>query len=229
MADIFRYDLRCKKIGKRIRDLRKEKGLSQDELASRLYELTPNDKKAIGQSTISGWEKGDYLPPIGRLIALAEIFECDIAYLLCDYDKEKKDISDICDMTGLSAAAATRLCKANRRIISQRAVGWSRFPEELELISLNTLLESDYSILLYMYQYLFENYNSFMLLTGTEETGEQEIVDNDVLLCYKENTNQGTYIRASEMQTIFLLKIQEALTQLKFRLNGNHTEKRRKK
>lgn len=106
MRDIFRYTGRKEDIGKRIQELRKAKKMTQRQLAGRISDIVPTDKdKGFGQPTISGWERGEQLPPLPKLIALSEIFQCDIAYLLCDYDKEKKDVSDIAEMTGLSTAA----------------------------------------------------------------------------------------------------------------------------
>ena len=70
------------------------------------------------------------MPPLERMIALATIFDCDVAYLLGDYSKEKKDNSNICDMTGLSEKAVSRLLLYK-----------SQYSDNVD--SLNFLLESD--------------------------------------------------------------------------------------
>lgn len=130
MDDIFRYEKRKKEIGARIKALRKQQDLSQDGLADRLFQIAPTKDKAIGQSTVSSWERGVTLPPLERLIALASIFECDLSYLLCDYDKKRKDVWDICCMTGLSEKAISRVL-----IYKEQYPGY--------VDSLNFLLESD--------------------------------------------------------------------------------------
>lgn len=130
MIDIFRYEKRKKEIGARIKALRKQQNLSQDGLADRLFQIAPITDKAIGQSTVSSWERGVTLPPLERLIALASIFKCDLSYLLCDYDKKQKDVWDICCITGLSEKA-----------ISQLLVYKEQYPDYIG--SLNFLLESD--------------------------------------------------------------------------------------
>jgi transcriptional regulator with XRE-family HTH domain len=130
LNDIFKYEKRKEEIGKRIKTLRKQKHLSQDDLANRLFYIAPTKDKALGQSTISSWERGVTLPPLERMIALASIFDCDVAYLLGDYSKEKKDNSDICDMTGLSEKAVSRLLLYK-----------SQYSDNVD--SLNFLLESD--------------------------------------------------------------------------------------
>lgn len=114
MTDIFAYEKRCAAIGQRLKELRKERSMTQKQLAGLISDLVPTDKeKGFGQSTISGWEKGNQLPPLPKLIALSEIFACDISYLLCDYDTKNKDISDISRITGLSEQAVNTLCYLN--------------------------------------------------------------------------------------------------------------------
>lgn len=103
MTDLFAYENRRKRIGTRIKALRQGMEMTQKQLAGRITDIVPTDKdKGFGQSTISGWERGEQLPPLPKLIALSEIFQCDISYLLCDYDKKKKNISDVSKLTGLS-------------------------------------------------------------------------------------------------------------------------------
>ena len=61
------------KIGQTIRDLRKEKGLSQEELAKLLF---------LSQDTISLWERGKSLPDIVAVLKLTKIFNVTSDYLL---------------------------------------------------------------------------------------------------------------------------------------------------
>lgn len=130
MTDIFRYETRKDTIGQRIKLLRKQAKLTQEDLGGRLSGLVGRKEEAIGQSTVSSWERGVTLPPMDKMIALASIFDCDIAYLLGDYEKEKKDRADVCDMTGLSEDATIR-------ILNYKA----QYPAYID--SLNFLLESD--------------------------------------------------------------------------------------
>lgn len=60
-------------IGKNIRDLRKEMGISQTVLAEKL---------CTTQDTISLWELGKSYPDILSLIALAKFFNVSTDYLL---------------------------------------------------------------------------------------------------------------------------------------------------
>lgn len=109
MADIIaRYDNPegRAQIGERIKALRKEKGFTQKQLAGYISDVVHVDSDTgFGQSTVSGWETGNQLPPLPKLIALSEIFRCDIGYLLCDYDTKRKTVADIAEFTGLSETA----------------------------------------------------------------------------------------------------------------------------
>ncbi len=61
------------KIGKRIVSLRKEKNMTQMELA---------DKLGISFQAVSNWERGNSMPDISKLPELAEIFGVTLDELL---------------------------------------------------------------------------------------------------------------------------------------------------
>lgn len=60
-------------IGKRIRILRKKSGLTQAELARRLY---------VSNNTVSSWERDRTRPDIIIIVQIAEIFHVSLNYLL---------------------------------------------------------------------------------------------------------------------------------------------------
>ena len=55
--------------------LRKQKGLSQEELANRLN---------VSRQTISKWEVGDSTPDMGKLIAISDMFQISLDELVMD-------------------------------------------------------------------------------------------------------------------------------------------------
>ena len=59
-------------IGERITALRKEKDISQTELAKRLY---------VSRQAVSKWEQGVSSPDTAKLIQLAEILGTEVEYL----------------------------------------------------------------------------------------------------------------------------------------------------
>jgi len=68
----------------RIRELRKQKKMTQKELAKHLQ---------IADSTLSYWEQGRYEPDIEALKQLSNFFRVPIDYILCSdiYEKEGSD------------------------------------------------------------------------------------------------------------------------------------------
>ena len=77
-----------KKIGEFLKRLRKEKGLTQEQLAERFY---------VSSKTVSRWETGSNMPDVGTLIDLADFYDVDIRELIDgerkseNMDKETKD------------------------------------------------------------------------------------------------------------------------------------------
>lgn len=61
-------------IGKRIKDIRLEHGLSQQKLGELL---------AVSQDTISLWERGKSIPTTEFLISIATQFDVSVDYILC--------------------------------------------------------------------------------------------------------------------------------------------------
>ena len=61
-------------IGERIRQARRDAGLSQDALAARLR---------IAPRTIAGWEHGEFLPRSGQLAAIADQLGVSADWILC--------------------------------------------------------------------------------------------------------------------------------------------------
>ena len=62
------------KVGNRIRTLREEKKLTQEELASQVF---------VTRQAISSWEKGQSFPDIDNVVSLCEIFQGSLEDLLC--------------------------------------------------------------------------------------------------------------------------------------------------
>lgn len=66
------------KIGAFLKQLRKEKGLTQEQLAEKFY---------VSSRTVFRWETGSNLPDLSMLIDLAEFYEVDIREMI---DGERK-------------------------------------------------------------------------------------------------------------------------------------------
>lgn len=64
----------------RLYQLRKQKGLSQEELANRLN---------VSRQTVSKWEVGDSTPDMEKLIAMSDLFDVSLDKLVMGKEEEK--------------------------------------------------------------------------------------------------------------------------------------------
>lgn len=77
-----------KKTGEFLKQLRKEKGLTQEQLAEQFF---------VSGRTVSRWETGSNMPDLSVLVELAEFYEVDIREIIGgerkseEMDKEVKD------------------------------------------------------------------------------------------------------------------------------------------
>lgn len=77
------------RIGSFLKDLRKEKGITQEQLSEKL---------GVSSRTVSRWETGSNLPDLSILIELADLYNVDIRELIDgerkseNMEKETKDI-----------------------------------------------------------------------------------------------------------------------------------------
>lgn len=90
-------------LAENIRNRRKEKGMSQEELAIRLH---------VVRQTVSKWEKGLSVPDADLLKKLAEVLETDVSVLLGETIVGNPDRNEIAEqlsrMNDLLAARARR-------------------------------------------------------------------------------------------------------------------------
>ena len=76
------------KIGARIKFLRNELGITQEQLANKL----PNVK---GKSSIANYENGSNLPSDEVKLKMCEIFNCSLDYLMCKSDIRNPEEADL--------------------------------------------------------------------------------------------------------------------------------------
>ncbi len=90
------YIEKTKEIGKRIKENRKEMGMTQYDLIEKLH---------IGRNTLSDIENGKKLPDAETLYSLCEIFNCEVGYILCDYVAKTGRDTDVMKELGISYKA----------------------------------------------------------------------------------------------------------------------------
>ena len=114
-------------IGKRIRAERKAAGFKSAE--------SFGDELNIGRSQVEQIEQGKRLPALDTLVRMAEMFNCEIGYLLCEtgYECKTRTKTDIQKETGLSERAVERLLDLQKATIHNNAF----------LMLINAMLEDD--------------------------------------------------------------------------------------
>lgn len=93
------------KIGERIRREREKLGATQarlGEIIADMSETSNADGRTKSQGNISDWEQGKRLPSLADLICLTKLFNCDLGYLLCDYDFRTYGEKELSSALGLS-------------------------------------------------------------------------------------------------------------------------------
>ena len=95
-----------KKTGEFLQSLRKEKGMTQEELA---------EKFSVTSRTVSRWETGRNMPDISLLTEIADFYEVDVREIIEGerksemMDEEVKDVAD--KMADYADMEKSRLCK----------------------------------------------------------------------------------------------------------------------
>ena len=117
-----------KKIGKFLKRLRKEKGLTQEQLAERFY---------VSSKTVSRWETGSNMPDVGTLIDLADFYDVDIRELI---DGERK--SEMMD-------------KKTKDILKKVAAYATEGEKKAQSKWMNTVIGICIAVLLYVILYVF--------------------------------------------------------------------------
>ena len=100
------------KIGKFLQELRKEKGMTQEQLAEQL---------GVSQRTVSRWETGSNMPDLDILIELSDFYEADLREILRgERKKERMDQElkeTVLQVADYSKEEKTRIRRRMRRII----------------------------------------------------------------------------------------------------------------
>ena len=72
-------------IGKRIKDLRTQRNISQNELASKLF---------VSRQTIGRWERGETIPNTDNIVELSSYFDVETTYFLEAFSSTGSDITE---------------------------------------------------------------------------------------------------------------------------------------
>lgn len=135
-----------REIGARLTSARNARGLSRRALCGLVNQninigramKTPYDLLELHEGTYRQWENGTNFVSLVYLPVLCEVLDCEVGYILCEYDKPHKDVADICKETSLSAAAVEKLQQSSERhkIDSHGGFYYPGKLSELDMLSL---------------------------------------------------------------------------------------------
>ena len=105
-----------KKIGKFLKELRKENGITQEEFAEMLY---------VSGRTVSRWETGTNMPDISVLVDIAEIFDVSIPEIINGERKSEimeKEVKEVAEAMSNYAEAINQKIKGRLFILTVFAI-----------------------------------------------------------------------------------------------------------
>lgn len=151
-------------VGQRIKDERLKNGYKrQDDLCDKLH---------IGRNTLSAWENGKANIELDDLMKLCELFDCEVGYLLCEYDTPYRVHSDISEQTQLSTKAIENIMKSRDSHKKLFGNGKNR---------LDALLSSDYFI------EILQRAEEYRMLKNSN--ADKNIIDAKAFALYKDFIN----------------------------------------
>lgn len=106
------YEIDYMQIGERLKSIREKKGKSLSDVAELLK---------CNERTVRNYESGQAVP-LTKLLMFCNELECDMGYLLGEYDESNKDIAFICKETGLSEKTIEYLkeTEKNRKLMENK-------------------------------------------------------------------------------------------------------------
>ena len=128
--------MNLRKIGEFLQKLRKEKGLTQEQLA---------EKMGVSRRTVSRWETGSNVPDLDILVELSDFYEVDLREILSGerkIEKMNEELKEtVLQVAGYSNETKARLLR-NMHILY--IVGWVGFTLYLIILKLGLENTSPY-------------------------------------------------------------------------------------
>lgn len=219
-----------RKIGKLIEKYRKQKKLTQKELANRL---------GVSNTAVSKWETGNNLPDISMLEPLSDVLEVDILELLKSQKSSHEDTSKkfikvkkhkLYKVILFIIAFISTICITNTITYSKANYKLTNYKKkETEVYSISTPVDSD----IYLSGYIiFNDKNNLVILEQLMIADEEKIdigkvkevsikvkVDEEILLIRKKSIEKENYKTINELVLDMNNRIYKPTLNLKERKN----------
>lgn len=96
-------------IGERIRNNRIELKMTQEQFSEAIATKIGHPLK---RQTVAGWENGSPVKKLEQLVAMCELFQCDMSYLLCECSTKRAASQTVASTLGISEASVDILITA---------------------------------------------------------------------------------------------------------------------
>lgn len=223
-----------RKIGKLIEKYRKQKKLTQKELANRL---------GVSNTAVSKWETGNNLPDISMLEPLSDVLEVDILELLKSQKSSHEDTSKkfvkvkkhklykvilfiIAFISTICITNTITYSKANHKLTNYKK-------KETEVYSISTPVDSD----IYLSGYIiFNDKNNLVILEQLMLVDEKDIdinkvkevsikikIGEEILLTNKKDVKKDEYNKISDIFFSMNKRIYQPTLTIKSRKNKKIT------
>lgn len=212
MGDIYSNS----KIIERIKTERKSIKLSQEAFAAAL---------GYTRKTINSWEKGKTFPQLSDLLNMCNLFDCDLGYLLCEYDCKTRENTDIVNATGLSESTVNIIKFMDQQsklpandIFDCMPAKYKNLLHTIDIL-IQSSLSDDVSVLGLICSYLYGKYSSFEtnLITGNENC----FYNIDELRLWDNVSNTNILLNEKDIMNVLLISIQTILQQERDKIQSN--------
>lgn len=96
----------CVNIGKKIKEIRKKEGLSQEEFAFRIN---------VSRQTVYFWENGKVIPDTSKLLLICKEFNIDINKLICINDENIESKQESYDLHTIEVENKSKQIKTKKK------------------------------------------------------------------------------------------------------------------
>lgn len=103
-------------LGSKLRDLRKKRGLTLEQMANKLNEINPSSN--FNKGRLSKWENGNDEPRLSSLKQVADLFDVSIDYFFDDNKRSQKEqTADLDDDDVIFTYQGKPLSKEDKELI----------------------------------------------------------------------------------------------------------------
>ena len=198
-------------------------GVNQDDFATIL--------RVKSKDTISDWENGKRVPPLNKMLLMCKFFDCELGYLLGEYDCKTRAASDIQNITGLSEETINVLIKLHKA--SKRpSLNFMPHIYKQRLDAINLLIENElsgFNFFEYVSIYLWHDYEALPLAVdkGFHPVDEESKKALEEKIAVREKNSGTRYSFPIDMLSqAAIMSLQDLLQRLKREVtdNGEHNQ-----